>query len=134
MAFYNSKTLLALLLVFSVLLAITDHTIAGRKTPKHSKNADMKQPQFLVDKDGSFLVPGIGRFMFPKKGHGFNPYTYNPVTGTSGGSAGGVGGSSSGTGGGASHSYVPGGDDTLIPNPGVEVPSGGGSPSAPASP
>lgn len=135
MAFYNSKALLALLLVFSILLATTDHTIAGRETPKHSENADKKQPQFLVDTDGSFLVPGIGRFMFPKKGHGFNPFTYNPVTGTSGGSAGGgFGGSSSGTGGGASHSYVPGGDDTLVPNPGVEVPSGGGTPFTPASP
>ncbi|KAF7140297.1 hypothetical protein RHSIM_Rhsim06G0148800 [Rhododendron simsii] len=139
MAFYNSKTLLALLLVFSILLASTDHTIARRNTLERSKNADKKQPQFLVDKDGSFLVPGIGRFMFPKKGHGFpkkghgfNPHTYNPITGTSGGSAAGGGSSSSGTGGG--HSYVPGGDDTLVPNPGVEVPTGGGSHSAPASP
>ncbi|KAF7140644.1 hypothetical protein RHSIM_Rhsim06G0148700 [Rhododendron simsii] len=131
MAFHNSKTLLALLLVFSILLASTDHTIAGRNTLEHSNNADKKQPQFLVDKDGSFLVPGIGRFMLPKKGHGFNPFTYNPITGTSGGSAG-RGHSSSGAG--AGHSYVPGGDDTLVPNPGVEVPTGGGSPSTPASP
>jgi len=129
----NSKSLLALLLAFNILLAITDHAIAGRKHPTSSKDTDKKQPQFLVDRDGSFLVPGIGRFMFPRDGHGFNPFTYNPVTGTSGGSTG-----SSGTGGGGSYSYVPGGDDTPLPNPGVEVPnpagSGGGIPFAPARP
>ncbi|KAH7859775.1 hypothetical protein Vadar_005301 [Vaccinium darrowii] len=134
----NSKSLLALLLTFNIILAITDHAIAGRKHPTSSKDTDKKQPQFLIDRDGSFLVPGIGRFMFPKKGPGFNPFTYNPVTGTSGGSTGSFGGGSSGTGGGGSYGYVPGGDDTPVPNPGVEVPnpagSGGGIPSAAARP
>lgn len=80
--------------------------------------------------DGTVLVPGLGRYyVFPRHATPFNPFNYNPVTGNSGS---GSGIPLPGTTGG-SRSYVPGGDDTFVPNPGVEVPNpiGGGSSTSP---
>ncbi|CAL5406459.1 unnamed protein product [Camellia sinensis] len=135
---FNPKSALSFLLIFNILLAITNRAVfAGRAIPTDSKNTDMKQPDSFIGKDGSVLVPGIGRFMLPPLGHGFDPSTYNPVTGTNGGF--GIGsGSDTGTGAGTGGSYVPGGDDTLVPNPGVEVPNpgsgiGGNTPGAAAA-
>ncbi|XP_052178809.1 putative cell wall protein [Diospyros lotus] len=127
MAALNPKPVLALLLLFNLLLALSGLAFAGRITPATATNTDVKQPESFIGKDGSFLVPGIGRFILP--GHGFNPFTYNPVTGTNGGQPS-VGGSI-GSGGGTGHSYVPGGDDTFVPNPGVEVPNPGTGGSTP---
>ncbi|XP_059660974.1 putative cell wall protein [Cornus florida] len=128
---YKPHSFLALLLVFNFVLAIA---VQARDVPTNSKTTDEKlQPEMFMHHDGSVLIPGIGRVMLPPKFHqGFNPFTYNPVTGSSGGS--GVG--STGSGGGTGRSYVPGGDDTFVPNPGVEVPipGGGGNLPAPASP
>ncbi|MCI97636.1 putative cell wall protein, partial [Trifolium medium] len=45
----------------------------------------------------------------------------NPYTGGIGGGSGAGAGSGSGSGS-TGHSYVPGGDDTFVPNPGFEVP------------
>ncbi|KAL7185593.1 hypothetical protein ACSBR2_027520 [Camellia fascicularis] len=131
---FNPKSALSFLLIFNILLAITNHAVfAGREIPTDSKNTDMKQPDSFIGKDGSVLVPGIGRFMLPPLGHGFDPFTYNPVTGTNGGF-----GSDTGTGAGTGGSSVPGGDDTLVPNPGVQVPNpgsgiGGNTPGAAAA-
>ncbi|KAA8526415.1 hypothetical protein F0562_008382 [Nyssa sinensis] len=134
---HNPRSVLAFLFILNVLLAIAGHAVAGRDIPTDSKNTDMKQPEWFIEHDRSVLIPGFGRVMVPKlhKGEHFNPFTYNPVTGTSGGSGGigSTGGSGIGTVDGGSHNYVPGGDDTLVPNPGVEVPnpgSGGGVPAA----
>ncbi|KAF7805910.1 putative cell wall protein [Senna tora] len=66
-------------------------------------------------------IPGVGPVGLPPQ---------NPFTG-GGGSTGGSGGGGSGAAGSppTGRSYVPGGDDTFVPNPGFEVPnpgSGGG--------
>lgn len=119
------KTLLTVLLILNVLA----NAFAARDIPK--KSSDKLQPEIFVDPhDGSVLVPGIGRFIFPKKTHhhkvGYNPFTYNPVTGRNDGHGltiptiptGGV------TGGAGTPAYIPGGDDTGITNPGFEVPTG----------
>ncbi|GFZ05633.1 hypothetical protein Acr_17g0012050 [Actinidia rufa] len=119
---YNSKPVLGNLILSSILFSIC-HTLASPKPPKSSENTDIKQPQTFIRGDGSVLVPDFGRYMLPRKKYkGLNPFTHNPNTGTSGGT-GGVGGSSSGSGGGEPHNSVSGGDDTFIPNPGVEVPN-----------
>ncbi|KAL7102302.1 hypothetical protein ACP275_08G111300 [Erythranthe tilingii] len=65
--------------------------------------------------------------MLPPKGSHFKSFNYNPITGSPNGngvSIPGVGGDPAG--GGSPRSYVPGGDDTLLPNPGVEVPNPSG--------
>ncbi|MCI69566.1 putative cell wall protein, partial [Trifolium medium] len=59
-----------------------------------------------------FHYPGIGHLGFPPN-FGLNPN--NPYTG-------GIGGGSGAGSGSTGHSYVPGGDDTFVPNPGFEVP------------
>ncbi|KAE9456109.1 hypothetical protein C3L33_11982, partial [Rhododendron williamsianum] len=83
----NPKTL-CFLLNLTILLALATHALsAGRIIPAHSENTDPKKPQWFIDTDGSFLVPGVGRYTFPGVGTPFNPFTYNPVTGTSGGVA-----------------------------------------------
>lgn len=124
----------AFLLILNVLLVSAGLALSGREIPiKSSKILDKKQPESFIDiHDGSVLVPGLGRYIFPKPWSHFNPFTYNPVTGTNGGNGLTVPGMGS-TGSSTGHSYVPGGDDTFVPNPGVEVPVGGGNP-APASP
>ncbi|XP_059660975.1 putative cell wall protein [Cornus florida] len=130
---YKSHSVLAFLLIFNVLLAIT---VQARDIPTNSKTTDKKlQPDLFIDHDGSVLIPGIGRVMIPPKFHrGYNPFTYNPVTGSSGGSGiGSIGGGSIGSGGGSTGSYVPGGDDTFVPNPGFEVPIPGSGGNVPAS-
>ncbi|KAI3465722.1 hypothetical protein Pfo_022385 [Paulownia fortunei] len=117
--------------VFFLVLSQAMQTVAGRNIPTDAK----LQPEWLGHFDGSVLIPGIGRVMVPPKGSHGKSFNYNPITGTPGGngvSIPGVGGS---TGGASGHSYVPGGDDTFLPNPGVEVPNpvGGGLP-APSGP
>ena len=124
------------LLDFLFILGILLTTAAGRSLPKGEDNADKKQPEWLIDHhQGTVLIPGAGRFMLPplhghSHSHGHGLKDYNPITGTYG--PGGSGGSSgSGAGVGSPHGYVPGGDDTFVPNPGIEVPipgSGSGAP------
>lgn len=115
----NPRTL-RFLLNLTILLALATHALsAGRMTPTHSENTDPKKPQSFIDTDGSFLIPGVGRYTFPGVGTPFNPFTYNPVTGTSGGVATPTGFASAGSGG-----NIPSGDDTFVPTtPGGEVPS-----------
>ncbi|KAK2997001.1 hypothetical protein RJ639_027688 [Escallonia herrerae] len=116
----------SILLSFLFILSLAWHALSARDVPTDSKNVDdSKQPESFISFDGSVLIPGVGRVMAPHVTEGFNPYTYNPITGTDGGT-GTVGGLGSGTGGGGG-GYIPGGDDTFVPNPGYEVPSGGGS-------
>jgi len=121
----------ALFLIFNILLVTTRQAVAGRSIAKNSDNDDKKEPQFLFKHDhGKLHYPGIGHLGFPPH-FGLTPN--NPFIGGTGGSGSGSGsGSSSGSGAGSGssgHSYVPGGDDTFVPNPGFEVPnpgSGGG--------
>lgn len=132
MAYKNNSTFLALLLVSNILLATTWQAVAGRNTPKNSKTQDKKEPEFFFHSDGRVYIPGIGRVGLPPK---FRLTPQNPYTsGSTGGSIGGGSGAGSGP---AGRSYVPGGDDTFVPNPGFEVPNpgsaGGGGGGVPAA-
>ncbi|CAL5211953.1 unnamed protein product [Lathyrus oleraceus] len=112
----------ALLLIFNILLVTNWQAVAGRNIAKNSDKDDKKEPQFLFKHDhGKLHFPSIGHFGFPPHS-GLTPN--NPFIGGTGGSGSGSGsGSESGSGSGSTgHSYVPGGDDTSTPNPGVEVP------------
>lgn len=103
----------ALLLIFNILLATTLQAVAGRSIAKNSDNNDEKIPQF------SLHYPSIGHL-------GSQPHLgripNNPFIGR-------IGGprtrprSRSGSSG---RRYIPGNDDTFIPNPGFEVPIPGG--------
>ncbi|TKY48841.1 putative cell wall protein [Spatholobus suberectus] len=113
------SSFLALLLISTMLFATPWQAVAGRHiSPKNSNTRDEKVPQFLFPSDGSVYIPGIGRVGLPPF-FGFTPQ--NPNTGGSG-----VGS------GPAGHSYVPGGDDTFVPNPGFEAPSPGSGGGVPA--
>lgn len=98
--------LLAQLFIFNVLLAIAGQPFTGRHVP-NSRNVDKKQPEFFIGSDGTVLIPGIGRVKLTPI-HKHLPY-YNPYADNSGGK-------------GSSGGNIPGGDDTFLPNPGVEVP------------
>lgn len=122
MAYKTIPSFLTLFLISSILLATTLQALARRNTPQNPKTQDKKEPDWLFHHDGH--IPGFGHVKFPPK-FGFTPN--NPYTGGStGGGFGGGSGAGSAPGG---RSYVPGGDDTFVPNPGFEVPnpgSGGG--------
>lgn len=87
--------------------------VVGRDIPTDTK---MQQPEALFD--GTVWVPGLGRYMLPRIGS--KSLDYNPITGAPGGNGVSIPGISGSTG---SHNYIPGGDDTTLPNPGVEVPN-----------
>ncbi|KAL7102301.1 hypothetical protein ACP275_08G111300 [Erythranthe tilingii] len=114
----------AFLVVFlSISLAVVHTSVGARNIPADAK----LQPEWFGHYDRSVLIPGIGRVMLPPKGSHFKSFNYNPITGSPNGngvSIPGVGGDPAG--GGSPRSYVPGGDDTLLPNPGVEVPNPSG--------
>lgn len=113
MAAYKIKSsLLPLVSICVILLAIIDQAFAGRNVPENTNKDEMKQPQFFFGHDDSYLIPGIGRVLNPHK----FPYTSPFTTPSTGGS--------SGTGtSGSGHKYIPGADDTFVPNPGFEVPN-----------
>ncbi|XP_019193054.1 PREDICTED: putative cell wall protein [Ipomoea nil] len=120
----------------SILVLSSSHpAFAGRGMPNaDSKNvADKKQPEFLLY-DGTVLIPGFGRVVVPHKK--VDPFNYNPVTGRSGAGTGAINPIDDIIGSGnaaAGSTYIPGNDDTIIPNPGFEVPAaGGGLPTPPA--
>lgn len=124
----SHSSLLPLLSIFVILLTITGQAVAGHDVPKNTNKDEKKEPEFLFGHDGSFLIPGIGRVLKP---HKFFPYT-SPYTGPRTGGSTGTGaaprpGGSTGTGASAppGRNYVPGGDDTFVPNPGFEVPNPG---------
>ncbi|XP_015936181.1 putative cell wall protein [Arachis duranensis] len=105
---YKASSLLVTVLISSILLSIASQAVAARNSiPNNSSKNDKKEPQFMFRSDGVY-IPGIGRVGLP----GFQPQ--NPFLGGSGGGSAPAGGS-----------YVPGGDDTLVPNPGFEVPTPG---------
>lgn len=114
MAHTSQAVFLSLLVILNVLLG---QATAAREVPNDSK-VDKKQPEWFFDHDGSVLIPGIGRAMLPDIGSS-TPYGDSIPSGSTGSY-----GSTGGTG-----SYIPGGDDTFVPNPGFEVPNpaGGGS-------
>lgn len=124
---YKASSFLALFLISNILVATTFQAAAGRKIiPKNSNTQDKKEPEWFFNFDGGVFVPGIGQVGFPPV---FDLTPQNPYPGGSEGPGAGAG---SGVPGG--HTYVPGGDDTFVPNPGYEVPNpgsvGGGVPAA----
>lgn len=128
MAYKISSSLIAQLFVLTILLALSGQAMAGRAIA----HDDVKQPEWLFHKDPSVLIPGIGRVMVPPGfGHGHGHTMPNMPTIPDIGDTGGAG-SGSGSGAGTGRSYVPGGDDTLTPNPGYEVPNPGSGGSVPA--
>ncbi|OIW06030.1 hypothetical protein TanjilG_11717 [Lupinus angustifolius] len=94
---YKASFFLALILVSNILLAVN---VAGRSIGKNSNNPDKKEPQFFFRHEHIGFPPAFG----------IRPH--NPFSG--------------GAGTGTGRSYVPGGDDTFVPNPGFEVPIPGG--------
>ncbi|GMI74808.1 hypothetical protein HRI_001150100 [Hibiscus trionum] len=120
MASKITSLLLARVFLVGIVLAIAIamQAVAARniqKTLKDGGNLE-KHPEWLGGHDGSVLIPGLGRVMMPPV---FDPQ--NPFWG-------GIGDSNGGSG------YIPGGDDTFVPNPGFEVPiPGNGAASAAAA-
>ncbi|KAK7342227.1 hypothetical protein VNO80_25171 [Phaseolus coccineus] len=125
---------LALALISNILFATA---VAGRSIGEKTNTQDKKEPQFLFKSHDRVYIPGIGPVGFPPK---FHLTPHNPFTHGSGAAGAGTGigtgtGSGPETGSGSrstGRSYVPGGDDTFVPNPGYEVPIPGSGGSVPA--
>ncbi|XP_060190357.1 putative cell wall protein [Lycium barbarum] len=123
-------SIISFLFTLAIFLSFSWYALAGRDIPNtNPKISDKKlQPNsFLPPYDGTVLIPGFGRVVVPPKGSHVNPFTYNPITGTNNGNGLVIPDPGSGSGIG----NIPGGDDTLVPNPGVEVPTGGTIPTPP---
>ncbi|XP_004506558.1 putative cell wall protein [Cicer arietinum] len=121
MAHRANYSFFALLLIFNILLVTTLQAVAARSIAKNSNNQDFEDAKFYWLKKhlGKKHIPGIGHIGFPPK-FGLKP---SPFVGGTGGSGVGSGSTGSGSGSGSTgRSYVPGGDDTFVPNPGFEVP------------
>lgn len=98
-------------LKFTLILVVCMVMAAAYATPsKAEEGAVKKHPEWFYDShDGSFLIPGLGRYIMPSGG-GFPSIT--------GGDTGGAGSSTA-----APRQYIPGGDDTFVPNPAFESPN-----------
>lgn len=108
--------------LLSLLLGSADQVSGLRHIPKSPKTTDVKHPDFLVtiEPKPTILIPGVGRFLLPPKCK--KPfYPYNPVTGAPL-TGGGIPSYNGGQGAGP-RTQLPGGDDTLVPNPGYEAPT-----------
>ncbi|KAL5581939.1 hypothetical protein UlMin_014381 [Ulmus minor] len=117
MAKNTNSSLPSLLLVLGIFLAIAGEALAGRTVPQSSKNVDKKEPEFLHH-DRSVLIPGLGRILVPPVHHGHLPHMpHIPHSGIGAGTP--------------RPKYIPGGDDTFVPNPGYEVPYPGRGASVP---
>lgn len=120
---YKASSFLALILVANVLLSTTCQ--ARNSIPRNSNTDDKKEPQWFFHFDG---IPGFGRGGLPPL---FGSTPQSPSNGGGGGEGAGAG-SESGPGSvPPSGHYVPGGDDTFVPNPGNEVPIPGSSGAVP---
>lgn len=120
-----THSIFSFFLIFNIIfLSFSYYALAGRDIPKI--NDKIKHPDTFMPYDGTVLVPGFGRVVVPPKGSHVNPFTYNPITGSNNGN-----GLIIPDPGSVIGPYIPGGDDTLVPNPGVEVPSGGTTPAPP---
>lgn len=107
-----ASTLQASFFFVFLISSLALEVVVGRDIPTDTK----MQPEVFFD--GTVWVPGLGRYMLPKKGS--KSLDYNPITGAPGGNGVSIPGISGSTG---SRNYIPGGDDTTLPNPGVEVPN-----------
>ncbi|KAG6491743.1 hypothetical protein ZIOFF_046681 [Zingiber officinale] len=100
MAASSHCRLLLLLLAFSAFAFPA--ALAGRGTPA---SLDKKEPEFLGVQEGTVLIPGIGRYAL-------GSHELPAVRGldSSGPAA-------------KSGQFLPGIDDTFVPNPGLEIPN-----------
>ncbi|KAG7579925.1 hypothetical protein ISN45_Aa03g040250 [Arabidopsis thaliana x Arabidopsis arenosa] len=111
-----------IVVLLSLLLGSAEQVSGLRHVPKTPKTTDVKHPDFLVtiEPKPTILIPGVGRFLLPPKCK--KPfYPYNPVTGAPL-TGGGIPSYNGGQGAGP-RTQLPGGDDTLVPNPGFEAPT-----------
>ncbi|KAL4569838.1 hypothetical protein LXL04_025482 [Taraxacum kok-saghyz] len=120
----TSPPLLALLLIIFHIFIIT--MVVARPA---AMDKNLKKPESFFEHDRGYLIPGLGRGIKPKCKDVFNRF-FNPVTGSDDGNLGHMP-TFPGVGGGGGRAYVPGGDDTFVPNPGVEVPNPGNGGSSP---
>ncbi|MED6206501.1 hypothetical protein PIB30_027299 [Stylosanthes scabra] len=111
MAHRASSSFIAVILLSNVLL----YSVAARRIAENPIDDDRKEPEFLFMSHGGVHIPGIGPVRIPP----FGAIPNNPFTG-------GIGGGAGAGAGPIGRSYVPGGDDTFVPNPGFEVPVPGG--------
>ena len=121
-------SIILLVLVFNLLISTS---IGGRDLPNTNikKPDDIKHPESFFSYDRGFLIPGVGLGIRPKSKKGYNPFTYNPITGGNNG----IPSFTIPSFGGGSGGYIPGGDNTLVPIPGSEVPNPAGSGNIPGS-
>ncbi|CAL9211754.1 unnamed protein product, partial [Musa hybrid cultivar] len=92
---------LPLILLFLGLISVAQVALAGRKVPA---NSDTKETEFLGH-EGTVLIPGIGRYMIGShEMPGFRGLDHSIPAAANG-------------------KYLPGNDDTFVPNPGYEVPN-----------
>ncbi|XP_037455063.1 putative cell wall protein isoform X2 [Triticum dicoccoides] len=89
------------LLILAVLVAAACSGSAARDVP-HAEYA-MKRPETF--QEGTVLIPGIGRY---ELGSHYMPY---------------IGGLDHSIPAAANGQFIPGADDTWVPNPGFEVPN-----------
>nr|XP_043606820.1 putative cell wall protein [Erigeron canadensis] len=133
MANTSHYSVMALILIFHIFITMA---IAGRDIPNandvNKPDDDIKKPDSLFYHDRGYLIPGVGRGIKPNCKDKLHPFTFSPITGRhDGGIAGAIGNVPRYGGAGGGRSYIPGGDDTFVPNPGFEVPnpaSGGSAP------
>ncbi|XP_057488251.1 uncharacterized protein LOC130774251 [Actinidia eriantha] len=141
---YNPKPVLAFLLILNILLAISGPTLAG-VTPQITLK---KQTQNSLNRSSvgikSVLIPGFGHYMIPKRGststHSPTIRSTVPAEEPAALAAAGLvapapaeesealaapGAAAADLVAGNPHNYIPVGDDTFIPNPGVNVPNPG---------
>ena len=119
---YKTFSSLALLFISSILLATAWQAAARNNIPKNTETQDKKEPEWFSHSHGGVYIPGIGRVGLPPT-FGIKPTPQTPYIGGTG---------ALGSGPGSGRSYVPGADDTIVPNPGFVVPNpGSGSGVAP---
>ncbi|KAI4982071.1 putative cell wall protein [Hordeum vulgare subsp. vulgare] len=94
---------LASLLILAVLVAAACSGSAARDVPRASKEGAVKRPETF--QEGTVLIPGIGRY---ELGSHHMPD---------------IGGLDHSIPAAASGQFIPGADDTWVPNPGFEVPN-----------
>ncbi|XP_024989397.1 putative cell wall protein [Cynara cardunculus var. scolymus] len=105
-------TKLIVLLIFTLFISTTiTMASGGRYIPTDDV---IKHPDMFFSNDRGYLIPGLGRGINPESKKGFNPFTYNPITGSNNGFP------DLPTFGGGS--YMPGrdGDDVSAPGPSPE--------------
>ncbi|THU66078.1 hypothetical protein C4D60_Mb05t10400 [Musa balbisiana] len=102
MASFSSCSSLPLVILFLGLLSFAQVTLAGRSVPA---NSDKKETTECVGQEGTVVIPGVGRYKIGS--HEMPAFRGLDHSGPAA----------------ANGQYLPGNDDTFVPNPGFEVPN-----------